>query len=54
MTGLTGAAELHHLSDANFTALANKPDYLERLGERVKKLSTVELGPYGVIRIRTD
>jgi hypothetical protein len=51
--GLGGAAELHRLSDATFTALATKPDFLERPGERVKKVSGVELGPYGVIRIRT-
>jgi D-apionolactonase len=53
VAGLSGAAELHSLSDANFTALATKPDYLERPGERVKKLTSVELGPYGVVRIRT-
>ncbi|MCA3573230.1 MAG: hypothetical protein IOC86_04885, partial [Aestuariivirga sp.] len=53
VTGLAGAAELHRLSEANFTALATRPDFLERPGERVRKLSAVELGPYGVIRIRT-
>ena len=53
VTGLSGAAELHYLSDAKFTALATKPDYLEQPGERLKKLSTVELSPYGVVRIRT-
>lgn len=52
VTGLSGAAELHHLSDGNFTSLVTKPDLLERPGERVKKLSAVELGPYGVTRIR--
>ena len=53
VTGLSGAAELHYLSDAKFTALATKPDYLEQPGERLKKLSTVELSPCGVVRIRT-
>jgi hypothetical protein len=53
VTGLSGTAELHRLSDGNFTAITAKPDVLSRAGERVKKLSSVELGPYGVIRIRT-
>jgi hypothetical protein len=44
---------IHRLSDGNFTALATKPDFLSRPGERVKKLSSVELGPYGVVRIKT-
>ena len=39
VTGLKGAAELHRLSDANFTALATTPDFLSRPGEPVKKLS---------------
>jgi hypothetical protein len=30
-----------------------KPDLLSQPGERVKKLSSVELGPYGVVRIKT-
>jgi D-apionolactonase len=53
VTGLGVAAEVHRLSDGNFTALATKPDFLSRPGERVKKLSSVELGPYGVVRIKT-
>ena len=53
LSGITGTAEVHHLSDATFTALATKPDFLDRPGERVKKLSSLELGPYGVARIRT-
>jgi hypothetical protein len=53
VSGLSGAAEVHRLSDGNFTALATKPDFLSRPGERVKKLSSVELGPYGVVRIKT-
>jgi len=44
---------LHRLSDGNFTAITAKADVLSRAGERVKKLSSVELGPYGVIRIKT-
>ena len=53
LTGLKGAAEIHRLSDANFQKLATQPDFLWQAGEAVKKLSSVELGPYGVVRIRT-
>ncbi|MFN4141376.1 hypothetical protein [Aestuariivirga sp.] len=53
VSGLSGAAELHRLSDGNFVALATKPDFLSRPGETVKKLSGLELGPYGVVRIKT-
>jgi D-apionolactonase len=53
LKGLAGAGEVHRLSDGNFTSLATKPDFLSRPGERVKRLSSVELGPYGVIRIKT-
>ncbi len=53
VTGLSGAAEVHHLSEGNFRTLATKPDFLQRPGERVKKLSSIELGPYGAVRIKT-
>jgi hypothetical protein len=54
VSGIEGAAEIHHMSDRNFQALANKPDYLNSHGEKVKKLATVELGPYGVVRIKAQ
>ena len=53
LSGLKGAAEIHRLSDGNLQKLANDPDFLSGKGEAVKKLSSVELGPYGVVRIRT-
>jgi hypothetical protein len=53
LTGLKGAAEIHHLSDGNFQKLATTPDFLFRKGQATKKVSAVELGPYGVVRIRT-
>ena len=52
LSGLAGPATLHRLGDGNFVTLVNKPDYLVSAGETVKKLSTVELGPYGVVRIK--
>lgn len=51
VSGFTGGAVLHRLSDGNFQTLANRPDYLNAGGEKLKKVSTVELGPYGVARI---
>lgn len=53
LSGLKGAAEIHRLSDGNFQKLAASPDLLWQKGEAVKKLSSVQLGPYGVMRIRT-
>lgn len=52
VTGMTGAAEIHHLSEGNFRRLATTPDFLRRAGERVRRLPKLELGPYGVTRIR--
>ena len=53
LTGLAGKAELHRMMDGNFQKLTTQPDFLFRPGETVKKLSAVELGPYGVVRIKT-
>ena len=53
ITGFDGPARLHRLSDGNFQTLAMKPDYLASAGEAVKKVSAIELGPYGAVRIRT-
>ena len=53
LKGLSGAAELHHLSERTFSTLATTPDFLARPGERVKKLPAIELGPYALVRIRT-
>ena len=53
LSGLKGAAEIHRLADGNFQKLASDADFLSGKGEAVKKLSTIELGPYGVVRIRT-
>ena len=53
LSGLKGPAELHHLSESTFQKLATTPDYLSRAGDRVKSLSSIELGPYGAVRIKT-
>ena len=54
ISGLKAPAELHHLSEATFKTLATDPDVLRRDGERVRKLSSVELGPYALIRIKAE
>jgi D-apionolactonase len=53
VAGFGGAARLHRLSEGNFQTITTKPDYLSSAGEAMKKVSSVELGPYGVVRIRT-
>jgi hypothetical protein len=53
VSGFEGAARMHRLGDGNFQAIVTKPDYLSSAGEAAKKISAVELGPYGVVRIRT-
>jgi hypothetical protein len=52
VSGFEGAATLHRLSDGNFSTITAKPDYLSSAGEALKKVSSVELGPYAVVRIR--
>ncbi len=53
VAGFDGPARLHRLSEGNFQTLAMKPGYLASAGEALRKVSTVELGPYGVACIRT-
>ena len=52
VTGLTGAVELHRLSEGQFQKLAADPGFLTRPAEKLKKLAGVELGPYEVARLR--
>ncbi len=52
VTGFEGAARLHRLGDGNFTSIAAKPGYLSSGGEALRKLSSVEIGPYGLTCIR--
>ena len=51
VSGLTGAARLHRLSDGNFQTIAKQPGFLSSAGEALKKVTAVELGPYDVVRI---
>ena len=53
ISGLTGPAEIHHLSEKTFASLTTRPDFLSRPGDTLRRLSAVELGPYAVARIKT-
>lgn len=51
VAGFDGKASMARLDDKSFVAAARDPDYLASHGEAVKKVSTLELGPYAVARI---
>jgi hypothetical protein len=54
VSGFDGAAVMHHLGDDNFKSIASDPGYLSSAGEKLRKVSAVELGPFGVVRIKTS
>ncbi|HQY74634.1 MAG TPA: hypothetical protein PLK44_13050, partial [Aestuariivirga sp.] len=49
--GFKGAAQFHVLDEKTFDGLIKRPDYLAKPGTKVKKVSSLELGPYAVIRV---
>jgi hypothetical protein len=49
--GFKGAAQVHVLDEKTFDTLSKRPDYLSKAGDKVKKVSSLELGPYAVIRV---
>jgi hypothetical protein len=51
VSGFKGAAQIHVLDDKIFDMLVKRPDYLSKAGTKVKKVSSLELGPYAVIRV---
>ena len=51
VSGFKGAAQIHVLDEKTFDALVKRPDYLSKAGTKVKKVSSLELGPYAVIRV---
>jgi D-apionolactonase len=51
VSGFKGAAQLHVLDEKTFDALVKRPDYLSKAGTQVKKVSSLELGPYAVLRV---
>jgi hypothetical protein len=46
-----GAAQVHVLDEKTFDTLVKRPDYLSKAGTKVKKVSSLELGPYAVLRV---
>jgi D-apionolactonase len=51
VSGFKGAAQIHILDEKTFDTLVKRPDYLTKAGTKVKKVSSLELGPYAVIRV---
>lgn len=47
--GITGPAMVHMIGESNFAAAARRADHLA--GSSVKKLGSIDLGPYAVARI---
>jgi D-apionolactonase len=50
VSGFKGGAHVHVLDEKTFDALVKRPDYLSRPGTKVRKVSSLELGPYAVVR----
>jgi hypothetical protein len=51
ITGFSGGARLHVLSEGNFATLTRNADFLANGGSLLKRVSSLELGPYAVARI---
>jgi D-apionolactonase len=51
LSGFKGAAQVHLLDEKNFDTLITRPDYLSKAGASVTKVASLDIGPYGVIRI---
>lgn len=51
VTGFDGKATIAQLDDKSFVAAARDPAWLSSHGAAVKKVSSLDLGPYAVIRI---
>ena len=49
--GFKGAAQVHVLDEKTFDGLIKRPDYLAKPGTKMNKVSSLELGPYAVIRV---
>jgi hypothetical protein len=49
--GFKGAAQLHVLDEKSFDTLVRRPDYLTKAGTPMKKVASLEVGPYAIIRV---
>jgi D-apionolactonase len=51
LSGFKGAAQVHVLDEKSFDSLIRRPDYLTKAGTPVKKVASLEVGPYAIIRV---
>ena len=51
ISGFKGAAQLHVLDEKSFDIVIKRPDYLMAAGTGVKKIASLEIGPYAIIRV---
>jgi hypothetical protein len=54
LTGFDGAARVHMLDEATFVKAVVDPGFFARGGKALKKVSSIELGPYAVARLTAD
>ena len=54
VAGFDGAAGLHMLDEASFEKATRDPSLLARKGKPLRKVTTLELGPYAVARLTAD
>jgi hypothetical protein len=53
ISGFKGAAQIHVLEEKNFDSHTRRPDYLTKAGTSIKKVASIEIGPYAIIHITT-
>jgi hypothetical protein len=51
ISGFKGAAQLHVLDEKSFDTVVRRPDYLTKAGTPMKKVASLEVGPYAIIRV---
>jgi D-apionolactonase len=51
VTGFNGAARIHTIDEKSFGAIVKKPNYLSGPGMAMKKVSSLDIGAYGIVRI---
>ena len=51
VSGFKGAAQLHVLDEKTFDTLVRRPVYLTKAGTPLKKVASLEVGPYAIIRV---
>ena len=51
VNGFKGAARLHVLDEKSFDTLVRRSDYLTNGGSHMKKVASLDMGPYAVVRV---